>query len=324
MAMGSPRKVKNIKGMKKLTLKNQAFIELLASYKNWLDVLGYAESTVYNLPNHLREFFHFLERHGHSDISRITTKLIQDYYKELAGRTNQRRGGGLSKAFLNKHQQALKKFLIYLKEHNVNIQFGVHLRGEKIEYHTKDKVILTQDEMKLLFESCSISHMSEHFQMRDRAILVLAYSCGLRRNEMVHVNTEDILFEKQRIYVRKGKNYKERFVPINKYNLQLLEDYLYEGRPEFQSNYQTDALLLSQFGKRINDMSIANRLKAIIEATEDETIQGKHITLHTLRHSIATHLLQNNVPMKSISQFLGHASMESTQIYTHLVKSISQ
>jgi len=274
--------------MKKLTLRNQAFIELLASYKNWLDVLGYAESTVYNLPNHLREFFHFLERHGHSDISRITTKLIQDYYKELAGRTNQRRGGGLSKAFLNKHQQALKKFLTYLKEHNANIKFGVHLRGEKIEYHTTDKVILTQDEM------------------------------------IVHINTEDILFEKQRIYVRKGKNYKERFVPINTYNLQLLEDYLYEGRPEFLNNYQTDALLLSQFGKRINDMSIANRLKAIIEATEDETIQSKHITLHTLRHSIATHLLQNNVPMKSISQFLGHSSMESTQIYTHLVKSINQ
>jgi integrase/recombinase XerD len=324
MARGSPEKLKHIKGMKKLILKNQTFIELLTSYKNWLDVLGYAPSTVYNLPNHLKEFFHYLERHGHSDISRITTKIVQDYYKELSGRGNERRGGGLSKAFLNKHQQSLKKFLLYLKEHNANIKFGVHLRGEKIDYHTSDKVILTQDEMKLLFDACSISHMSEHFQMRDRAILVLLYSCGLRRNEAVHINCEDILFEKQRVYVRKGKNYKERFVPINKYNLQLLEDYLYEGRPEFLGNYQTDALLLSQLGKRINDMSIANRLKAVIEATEDETIQGKYITLHTLRHSIATHLLQNKVSMKSISQFLGHSTLESTQIYTHLVKTMSQ
>ena len=287
-----------------------------------MDVLGYAESTVYNLPNHLREFFHFLERKGHTDISRVSTKLIQEYYKGLAQRGNERRGGGLSKAFLNKHQHALKKFLTYLKEHNANIKFGVHLRGEKIEYHNADKVILTQGEIKCLFNACDVSHMSEHFQMRDRAILVLLYSCGLRRNEAVHINTEDILFEKQRIYVRKGKNYKERFVPINSYNLDILSDYLYEGRPDFQRNYQTDALLLSQRGKRINDMSIANRLKVIIEATEDETIQEKHITMHTLRHSIATHLLQNDVPMKSISQFLGHSSMESTQIYTHLVESL--
>lgn len=310
--------------MKKLILKSQTFIELLASYKNWLDVLGFAPSTVYNLPNHLKEFFHYLERHGHFDISGITTKIIQDYYDELSGRGNERRDGGLSKAFLNKHQQALKKFLTYLKEHNANIKFGVHLRGEKVDYHTGDKVILTQNEIKSLFEACSGSHMSEHFKMRDRAILVILYSCGLRRNEAVHIDCEDILFEKQRIYVRKGKNYKERFVPINKYNLQLLEEYLYEGRPEFLKNYQTDALFLSQFGKRMGDLTLANRLKAIIEATEDETIQKKNITLHTLRHSIATHLLQNKVPIKSISQFLGHTSMESTQIYTHLVKTMSQ
>jgi len=305
--------------MKKLALKSPTFNELLASYTNWLEVLGYASSTVYNLPNHLKEFFYYLESHKHSNLKYVTTKLIQQYYQELSERANTRRGGGLSKAYLNKHQQALKKFLTYLKEHNANISFGIHLKGEKIDYHTGDTVILTQDEMKHLFSACDVSHMNKHFQMRDRAILVLLYSCGLRRNEAVHVNTEDILFEKGRIYVRKGKNYKERFVPINSYNLQLLEDYLYEARPEFIKSYQTDALLLSQHGRRINDMTMAHRLNAIIEATEDETIQEKHITLHTLRHSIATHLLQNKVPIKSISQFLGHSSLESTQIYTHLV-----
>jgi len=306
--------------MKKLPLKSETFKHLLDSYTNWLDVLGYAPSTVYNLPNHLREFFHYLERNGYTDIRHVTTKLIQDYYGELAERSNQRRGGGLSKAFLNKHQQALKKFLTYLKEHNADIKFGVHLKGERIDYHATGKVILTQDEIKSLFQACSFSHMSQHFQMRDRAILVLFYSCGLRRNEAVHVNTEDILFGKQRIHVRKGKNYKERFVPLNAYNLQLLEDYLHEARPEFLNSYQTDALLLSQRGCRINDMTIANRLKVIIDATENTDIQEKHITLHTLRHSIATHLMQNKVPIQSISQFLGHTSLESTQIYTHLAE----
>ena len=308
--------------MKKLQLKSTTFTTLVVSYKNWLSVLGYASSTVYNLPNHLQEFFHYLEQNGHSDISLITTQIVTEYYQHLSQRGNQRRGGSLSKSFLNKHQQALKKFLTYLKEHHANIKFGVHLKGEKTANEPKDKSILTQAEIKELFEACEVSHLNEHFQKRDKAILVLLYSCGLRRNEAVYINTDDILFEKQRIYVRKGKNYKERFVPINKHNLQILEDYLYEGRSEFIKGYQTDALLLSQIGKRINDMSIANRLNAIIEASENETIQSKGITLHTLRHSIATHLLQNKVPIKSISTFLGHASLESTQIYTHLAENL--
>ncbi len=191
--------------MKKLPLRNETFIALLDSYRNWLDVLGYARSTVCNLPSHLREFFYFLESNGHCDIQHITTKLISQYYRELSGRGNQRRGGGLSKGYLNKHQQALKKFLEYLKEHNVNLKFGVHLKGEKIDYY-EGKQILTQEEIKKLFSACDYSHMSEHFQMRDRALLVMVYSCGLRRSEAVHLDTSDILFEKQRIYVRKGKN----------------------------------------------------------------------------------------------------------------------
>ncbi|HAV54318.1 MAG TPA: hypothetical protein DCX41_05215 [Aequorivita sp.] len=319
--MGSPQKVEHGKGivkkMKKLPLRNETFIALLDSYRNWLDVLGYARSTVSNLPSHLREFFYFLESNGHRDIQQITTKLISQYYCELSGRGNQRRGGGLSKSYLNKHQQALKKFLEYLKEHNVNLKFGVHLKGEKIDYY-EGKQILTQEEIKKLFSACDYSHMSEHFQMRDRALLVMVYSCGLRRSEAVHLDTSDILFEKQRIYVRKGKNYKERFVPINTYNLSLLEDYLFEARPEFLKNHQTDALFLNHWGKRMGDITFANRLTAIIEATEDDVILEKSISLHTLRHSIATHLMQNRVPMKSISQFLGHTSLESTQIYTHL------
>ena len=305
--------------MKKLKLKSETYKTLLLSFKNWLDVLGYASTTVYNLPHHLKEFFFYLEAHGHSDITSITTLIVKNYYEQLSNRSNDRRGGSLSKAFLNKHQQALKKFLDYLKEHNATVNFGVHLKGEKLNYK-EGKVILSQDEIKSLFEACTVSHMSEHFQMRDKAILVLLYSCGLRRTEAVSINTEDILFEKQRIFVRKGKNYKQRFIPINKYNIQILEDYIYEARPEFLRHFQTDALLVSNFGRRINSKTVADRLVAIIEATENDAIIEKQITLHTLRHSIATHLLQNKVPIKSISTFLGHSSLESTQIYTHLVQ----
>jgi len=198
----------------------------------------------------------------------------------------------------------------------------VHLKGEKTE-NQYQKEILTQEEVKTLFEACTYAHMNDAIQQRDKAILALLYSCGLRRSEAVYLDISDILFEKERIHIRKAKNFKERFVPINPTNLEILETYLFEARPEFIKNYQTDAFLLSILGKRMGDQAMENRLKAIVEATENETIQEKKITPHTLRHSIATHLLQNKVSIQLISQFLGHTSLESTQLYTHLKETIA-
>ncbi len=306
--------------MRKLHLKSENYKTILVSYQNWLSVLGYASTTVYNLPNHLREFFYYLEKHGHSHIGTITTQTVKEYYQQLSQRKNERRGGSLSKAFLNKHQQALKKFQKYLKEHNTNVKFGIHLKQEKTDKNPFINIV-TQSEIKQLFNACEYTHMSEHFKARDKVILVLLYSCGLRRNEAMHMDCSDILFEKGRIYVRKGKNYKERFVPINKFNLEILEDYIYEHRNEFIKNYQTDALILSTKGKRASDLTIAGRLKEIVQATENQTLIDKGITMHTLRHSIATHLMQNKVSLQLISTFLGHASLESTQLYTHLAES---
>ena len=124
------------------------------------------------------------------------------------------------------------------------------------------------------------------------------------------------------MFVRKGKNYKERYVPINRRNAEILEDYIYEARPEFYQAKKSEALFTNHHGTRMQGMSFANRLKVIVETTENKNIIDKKITLHILRHSIATHLLQKEVPLESIKTFLGHSSLESTQIYTHLLKTL--
>lgn len=307
--------------MKHLKLQSEHYKTLITAFKAWLDILGYAESTVYNLPNHLQEFFHFLEQKGVVNIGCITAKITREYYDHLKERGNERRGGALSKSYLNKHQQALKKFSGYLKEHNAKSPLNVHLKYEANP--TEEKLnILTQAEIKEMFTTCRYSHQTKRFRLRDKAILSIVYSCGLRRNEAVHLDVKDVLFDKERLYVRIGKNYKERFVPMNGYNLQVLEDYIFEARPEFHNYKESEALLISQQGNRMDGMSIANRLKSIVQATENKAIENKQITLHTLRHSIATHLLQKEVPLESIKSFLGHSSLESTQIYTHLLKTI--
>ena len=308
--------------MKKLNLNSTNYNALLISFKEWLDILGYAETTVYNLPNHLREFFYWLESQERTDINHITAQDVTNYYKVLKERSNQRIDGALSKSYLNKHQQALKKFREYLIQHNAKTPLRVHLKSET--QPTEERInILSQSEIKELFAACNYSHKRKCIRIRDKALLTIFYSCGLRRNEAVHLDIKDVLFDKQRIYVRKGKNYKERFVPINKYNLSILEEYIYDGRPDFNIKDNTEALLLNQHGTRLQGMSFANRLQAIVAATENKIIIEKHITPHTLRHSIATHLLQKEVPLDSIKHFLGHTSLESTQIYTHLLKTIT-
>lgn len=306
--------------MKKLKLQNESYKLFVANYKEWLDILGYAESTVYYLPNHLQEFFYYLEQNHIKNINQITTKTVKEYYQELQQRANETRNGGLSKSYLNKHQQALKKFKEYLQNHN-HTGINIHLKSEKNP--TEEKLnILTQSEIKQLFKATEISHSESKFKLRDKAILVVLYSCGLRRNEAVHLNTNDVFFDKERIFVSKGKNYKERFVPINRRNAEILEDYIFEARPQFYQSNLSEALFMNKNGTRMQGMTFTNRLQKIVQATNNKEIAEKRITLHTLRHSIATHLLQHEVKLENIKTFLGHSSLESTQIYTHLLKSI--
>ena len=306
--------------MKKLKLQNESYRMFVANYKEWLDILGYAESTVYYLPNHLQEFFYYLEQNYIKNINHITTKTVKDYYNYLQQRVNERRNGGLSKSYLNKHQQALKKFKEYLQNHN-HTGINIHLKSERNP--TEEKInILTQSEIKELFQATSYSHSEKRFRLRDKAILTVLYSCGLRRTEAVSLDISDIFFDKERIFVRKGKNYRERYVPINRKNAEILEDYIYEARPEFYQSNLSEALFINKNGTRMQGMSFANRLQKIVQATNNKNIVEKQITLHILRHSIATHLLQQEVPLESIKTFLGHSSLESTQIYTHLLKTI--
>jgi integrase/recombinase XerD len=308
--------------MKHLKLYNQSYQEILKSFTNWLDVLGFAPTTIYNLPNHLKEFFHYLETHNIDKISHISTHNITNYYDYLKTRNNKVRDGGLSDAYLNKHQQALFKFNDYLKAHRAQ-PITIHLKRE--EQNQRDSLqILTQEEIKQLFKATEFNNDQQRISKRDRVILVLLYSCGLRRNEAINIQIKDILFDKERIYVRKGKNYKERFIPINQYNLKIIEEYIYDYRPTFYNHHQTEYLLINYRGTPLQGQSLCNRLKVIAKATENQELTTKTLTPHILRHSIATHLLEKGANIETISQFLGHSSLESTQIYTHLLEDKSK
>lgn len=315
--------------MKQLPIKSPAFRYIEKSFKEWLDVLGYAQSTVYNLPNHLRGLLHFLEQKGKLQLSDIDRDEIREYYYNfLKNRSNLRNGGALSNNHLNKHLQAMYKFCEYLRQSG---RLNVAPLGIRREEKSKDSPeVLTEEEVKQLYRACDLypqdlkSNKAQWFYpvlaLRDKAMLTVYYGCGLRSNEGIHVELNDILWDKGLLLVRKGKNYKERFVPISKTGLKHLESYVYDSRPMFLRNTKEESLFINERGNRISGQMMLLRLNTLIERTENPVLQEKKPGLHTLRHSIATHLLSNGMKLEKIKDFLGHSSLESTQIYTHLIE----
>jgi integrase/recombinase XerD len=313
--------------MKGLTLQSEAYRYIIASFKEWLQTIGYSEQTVYQLPNYIQEFLFFAESKGYAGLWQINNDLIKEHYYKLKLRTNKRRTGGLSNSYLNKHLQAFEKFSDYLRQNGRLLLPKLDIQTEENNSEVTD--ILTQEEIKLLFKityQCYEQQKNdrgivyhEAMQMRDRAMLTSFYSCGLRRNEVYHLDINDIVFEKNILHVRKGKGYKERKVPITKQSIEHLQNYLYDARPYF-CNDKNEAFFVTHYGKRLGGTMMLRRLQQLIQLTGNAELMQKDIHLHTLRHSIATHLLQNGMKLERIKEFLGHSSLESTQIYTHFLE----
>ena len=307
--------------MRNLPLKNPSYEHLQAAFKEWLDILGYNPQTVYNMPSMVREFLHFLEQQGCWQIGQIQTQHYKAYFNHLSTRPNQRRGGGLGNVYINQQIQALEKFYEFLQHKGTTGIPPVTLKQLKLE--KGNITVLNQEEIKQLFEATNqeTNHpKQEAFNARDKAMLVVFYACGLRRREGANLALDDINFDRRILHVRKGKNYKERLVPFSKSSSKILQEYVYDHRPQLIKSQKDGNFFISMFGKPMTGGSLYGRLKKLILLVENPDLQRKEIGLHTLRHSIATHLLQNGMELQKIQRFLGHSSLESTQIYTHLIQ----
>ncbi len=301
--------------MKQLGIQTAHYRYLEAGFKEWLDIQGYAMSTVNSLPVHVHELLHWQEKQGYKEIKELSSDQINNYYHHLKNRKHQRKGGALSNSYLNKHQQAILKFSEYLQKSKSQVIDDLELKREipsanKINY-------LTQAEIKTLFETAKTQHQSERLSLinsRDQAILTIFYSCGLRRSEGQRLDISDLNFDRQVLKVRKGKGNKGRLVPFNKTSSTYLQDYLYDTRPQLVQNNKEQAFFIGLNGNRMQGQSLARRVELLAQHSKID----KKVHLHLLRHSVATHLLQNGMSLENIARFLGHSSLESTQQYTHI------
>jgi len=299
--------------MRSIQLENPQYRLLEKGFENWLRTLNYAGSTVYLSPAYLRAFFHFLEGQQVNSLDKVNKSHVRDYMDYLGRRQNQRRGGGLSVNYQASNINALKRFARYLREtrkQNLEIAFSLSPEKETV------KTILSQAEIHALYKACPVTDYRWKYAMtglRDRAMLGVYYGCGLRRSEGLALDVSDIDLIRNLLHVRKGKGSKERFVPISESVMQDFKTWL-SVRDQYLEYHAEQAFLLNPRGKRISGNALLERLKRLAETAGI----NKDIGLHSLRHSIATHLLQQGMSLENVSRFLGHSSLESTQVYTHL------
>lgn len=301
---------------------------IIEDFRGWIKTLGYSDSSVKSFPLYTAEFITWLKDQGVQSADQITAQHVRDYFFHWKNRKNKRTGAGLSQNHINAGITALNNFVAFLKTTG---RSSIDLKLEHVKVNFKAPIVLTPSEIKAIYEATYSNDRRMNqtaYGQRDRAMLAVFYGCGLRRNEGIHLLLSDILRDKKLIHVRKGKNSKERFVPITDKSLQDIEEYLAYGRKwflkELHSNrYSVTKNVVPTHHFFINSAaqpmkSFTQRIRLLLE---DAGI-SKTVSLHTFRHSIATHLMQQGMDIEQIKKFLGHSSLDSTQIYTHIINEL--
>ena len=150
--------------------------------------------------------------------------------------------------------------------------------------------------------------------LRDRAILEVFYSTGIRRAELIHLELDDIVEERGLLLVREGKGKKDRLVPIGERALSWLRKYMDDVRPSLVCSLSGKRLFLTEYGEPLLPKHLSHRVRSHIRKAEI----GLSGSCHIFRHSMATLMLENGADIRFIQRMLGHASLESTEVYTHV------
>jgi len=184
------------------------------------------------------------------------------------------------------------------------------------KWHKLPKVMM-MDEVEALL---SAADLNSKLGLRNYAIIQLMYATGLRASEVVNLTTNQVnmgMTDYDQAYlITMGKGSKERIVPLGRVACKAIKEYLETLRPSLSKKRNTDKLFVSRLGRHLSRQQLWNIVKALAKKAKIKT----EITPHTLRHSFATHLLENGADLRSVQTMLGHSDISTTQIYTHVNK----
>jgi integrase/recombinase XerD len=241
--------------------------------------------------------------------SQITRPILESYQRWL-WRCTKANGQRLGWSTQRNRLSILKDFCRWLTRQNIIL----HNPASELELPRMEKrlpqAVLSLTEIEKLL---AVPNVADSLGIRDRAMLELFYSCGIRRMELCRLELADLNAERRTLQVRLGKGKKDRVVPVGERALQWLEFYLQVVRPRLCLDTRTPALFLTGYGDAFNP-DVVSRMVAgwIKQAT------GRVASCHLLRHTCATHMLENGADIRFIQQLLGHAKLDTTAIYTEV------
>lgn len=278
----------------------QEFINYLTHERNYSDL------TIKAYTDDIAHFTSFLSETGDNDLLKIELLDARVYLSHLTDEQ-------YTRTSISRKISSLRAFYQYLMNHEFiseNPFSYLHLKKSGLRLPN----FFYSEEIELLFEAAS---GDEPLDYRDKAILEILYGTGIRVSECQSIRLEDIDLDLGVMLVL-GKGNRERYVPFGEYAKYALEDYMEYCRTPLMNQYQKEHeyLLISQYGDHISVSGIQYALNQLVKKTS----LTSNIHPHKLRHSFATHLLDNGADMRTVQELLGHKSLSSTQIYTHVTK----
>jgi integrase/recombinase XerD len=288
----------SLKGELLMTEQLQMFIHYLTVEK------GLSKNTLVSYKRDLLPFLKFLENSEIKVLRDVNRQHIMTYLLGL-------KEEGKATSTISRCMASIRAFFQYLlRDSKIQSDPTVHLETPRVERRLPK--VLSISEVDLLLQAPQVSTA---FGQRDSAMLELLYATGIRVSEMVSLNLDDVHLQMGFIKCM-GKGSKERIIPLGGVAIKAVEQYLQFGRGPLSKKKRTTALFLNHHGNAISRQGF---WKIIKKYTKEAGIQ-KEITPHTLRHSFATHLLENGADLRSVQEMLGHADISTTQIYTHVTK----
>jgi tyrosine recombinase XerC len=277
--------------------------ELITQFLNYLLYeKGYSKNTIESYHHDMTEFFSFISRQEISKIEDIQYRTLYRYIAEMGEL-------GLKASSIERKVASLKSFFHYLMKNEIIKKNPASI----VSSPKKEKrlpAILEKEEILALIASIP---EKDALSVRNKTMVMLLYSSGVRISELTGLDLKNTDFTEGILSIT-GKGNKQRLVPVGEKTRKMLQSYLTYRRELSFPGKGNEALFLTKSGKRIQDRMV----RYIINRYIDELSIQKHISPHTLRHTFATHLLENGANIRVIQEILGHASLSTTQVYTHL------
>ena len=278
-------------------------------YLKHLKILGRSYYTIRKAKYGLRDFTRFLEQEGVDRIENLTRDIMEEYQQDLAFRLTAK-GSLLSLRTQQDRLSCAKGFTRFLKDRD----FLVSDPGDMIRLPKQPrrlpKVILNPKEVKQMLHAPDTRTNPGY---RNRIMLEILYDTAIRRMELSNIKISDLDLNAGYIRIQ-GKGDKERVVPVSQAICEMVRNYIMVVRPAFLNGDDPGYLILNRWGGKMDP----NGVWAVVKRCAHLAGIKKNVSTHTFRHTCATHMLKNGAPVRHIQEMLGHASLESTQIYTRV------